>query len=208
LVAAYTADAQPYEPFDPSKPVLCRRFIAGVFLACGSAVNPDLQYYLDLNIGECEKCDFVGDILQRLNLPPKVAVKRGKYFLYFKQGESVINFLALVNADNCAMRVMNARIYKEITNNVNRTVNCDTANIGKTAGSAAKLCDDINYIFERGGKSILTPDLMIAAKARAENVDLPQSELCEMLGISKSMLHRRFAELSEIADRLRKENLL
>ncbi len=48
-----------------------------------------------------------------------------------------------------AMEIMNVKIYKEVRNNVNRSVNCEAANLDKTIAAAQKQADDINYIFEK-----------------------------------------------------------
>lgn len=46
------------------------------------------------------------------------------------------------------------KIYKEVRNNVNRSVNCEAANLDKTIAAAQKQADDINYIFEKEEKGI------------------------------------------------------
>lgn len=54
-----------------------------------------------------------------------------------------------------AMEIMNVKIYKEVRNNVNRSVNCEAANLDKTIAAAQKQVDDINYIFEKKERGIL-----------------------------------------------------
>ena len=65
-----------------------------------------------------------------------------------------------------AMEIMNVKIYKEVRNNVNRSVNCEAANLDKTIAAAQKQADDINYIFEKRGEGYLPDELLQVAKIR------------------------------------------
>lgn len=42
------------------------------------------------------------------------------------------------------------RVYREIRNNVNRKVNCETANLNKTVEAAIKQIEDINFLKQIG----------------------------------------------------------
>jgi len=180
-----------------------RRFTAGIFLACGSAANPDIEYYLDLTFENAEKCGFARTVIERQGIKINASVKRNRHFLYIKDGDVISDFLALIGAPVCAMRIINARIYKELTNNVNRAVNCDSANIEKTVRTSAKLRSDIEFILRERGERALHGDLLKTAVARAENTDMSLRELGEVLGMSKSGVSRRFSAISDIAEKIR-----
>mgnify|MGYP001776450669 FL=1 len=52
----------------------------------------------------------------------------------------------IMGAYNALMDMENVRIVKDMRNNVNRKVNCETANINKTVSAAVKQIEDIRFI--------------------------------------------------------------
>ena len=81
---------------------------------------------------------FIKEILAFFELEAKI-VKRKRYFVvYIKEGSQIVDFLNVVEAHVALMDFENIRIVKEVRNSVNRQVNCETANIGKTVAAAAK----------------------------------------------------------------------
>ena len=107
-----------------------------------------------------------------------------------------------------AMEIMNVKIYKEVRNNVNRSVNCEAANLDKTIAAAQKQADDINYIFEKRGEGYLPDELLQVAKIRLTALELSLSDIGKMLEppISRSGVNHRLKKISLIADTLRGED--
>ena len=105
------------------------------------------------------------------------------------------------------MEVMNAKIVKELRNNINRSVNCEDANIGKIVNAGEKQAEDIRLIEREKGLGALTEDLLKVALIRLENTDISLREIGEMLEpkISRSGVFHRMQRIAEIADRLRGE---
>ena len=98
------------------------------------------------------------------------------------------------------------RIMRDMRNSVNRLVNCDTANLKKTATAAAKQVEDIQLIDRERGIDSLPEKLQLLAHFRLENPELSLKEVAEKLPdgpISKSGVNHRFKKLREIADNLR-----
>lgn len=75
--------------------------------------------------------------------------------LYFKESEAIEDFLTLTGAVQSAFSIMNIKIYKDLRNNANRRLNCDSANIDKTVAAAAEQIADIRLIAEKKGLSSL-----------------------------------------------------
>ena len=73
-------------------------------------------------------------------------------------------------------------------NNVNRIVNCETANLSKTVNAAVRQVENIKLIQKKIGISKLPESLQQIALLRVENEDLTLKELGELLNppISKS----------------------
>ena len=97
------------------------------------------------------------------------------------------------------------RIIIDMRNNLNRKVNCETANMTKVVKSAMRQIDDINLIKARKGLDSLSPQLKEMAEVRLQYPDASLVELGGLLNkpIGKSGVNHRLRKLSELADEIR-----
>lgn len=182
-------------------------FLRGAFLACGIAANPDKEYHLEFSVGSKEKTDALCRLVNESGMSVKESCRKGKYMLYTKDSEGISDILTFIGAMISSMEIMNAKIYKDVRNNVNRAVNCESANIEKTVAASRKQVEDIEYIAANGGLGMLTEDLRQIAEIRRENIELSLSEIGKLLtpAISRSGVYHRLRRIGETADRLRRE---
>ena len=180
-------------------------FLRGVFLACGSISDPNREYHLELTLSTEEKCNAIFSLINEQGMSIKKSSRGGQAFLYAKESERISDFLTYIGAMIHSMEIMNVKIYKDVRNNVNRAVNCEAANIGKTVAAAQKQVEDIELIAERIGLNSLNEDLRQVAEIRLENRDMSLREIGEMLNppISRSGVNHRLERISKIADSLR-----
>ena len=94
-------------------------------------------------------------------------------------------------------------------NNVNRIVNCETANLNKTINTALKQIEDIKFIKKMNKFTELSDGLQEMANIRLENPDVSLIELGKMLKnpIGKSGVNYRLKNISEFANDLRKSKV-
>ena len=116
-----------------------------------------------------------------------------------------MDLLNVCGAPVSLMNLENLRILKEMRNSVNRRVNCETANIAKTVGAAARQVADIEYIREHYGFENLPESLREMAQVRLEYPDIPLKELGGFFQppIGKSGVNHRLRKLSELAEKAR-----
>ena len=109
--------------------------------------------------------------------------------------------LSVMGAQNSYMDFENRRIYKDVSNTVNRRVNCETSNIRKTVTAASKQLDDIRFLEEHGFLDDLPDTLKEAAYGRLENPDATLAELGALMDppVGKSGINHRLLRLSDIA---------
>ena len=90
-------------------------------------------------------------------------------------------------------------------NNVNRIVNCETANLQKTVDASIRQVDHIRYIRDNLGFDNLPENLRQIAELRLEYCDASLKELGEMLSpsLGKSGVNHRLRKLDEIAENTR-----
>jgi hypothetical protein len=106
------------------------------------------------------------------------------------------------------MEMENQRILKELRNSVNRRVNCEAANIGKTVSASGKQISDILFLEERGILRTLPESLRKMAELRLQYPDTPLRELGELAvpPVGKSGVNHRLRRLSEIAQKYRTDS--
>ena len=95
---------------------------------------------------------------------------------------------------------------KEIKNNVNRLVNCETANLNRVVNAAVDQINDIKLLKKLNKFEELPDYLKRVAHLRLENPDASLKTLGEMLEkpLGKSGVNHRLQKIHEIAEELRK----
>lgn len=184
-----------------------RAYLRGSFLAAGSVSDPENSYHLELVCTFREKAEQLRDILAELGVLAKIVVRKRYYVVYIKEGDSIGDFLGLIEAPKSYMSFENTRIVKDMRNSINRKVNCETANINKTVSAAVKQISDIMYIRDTVGLEVLPDSLADMAELRLENPEASLKELGEGLvpPVGKSGVNHRLRKISEYAEKLREE---
>ena len=101
----------------------CRAsFLRGAFLAGGSVTDPRKGYHLELATSHHSVSREMLALMREEDFSPKDAQRKGNSVIYFKQSESIENFLTAVGAPLSAMEVMNAKLEKDLRGSVNRRV--------------------------------------------------------------------------------------
>lgn len=189
----------------------CKRaFVRGAFLSSGSISNPNKAYHLEIVSVDLDKVKYLKEILDTFNIDGKIIKRKKYYILYIKDASQIVDFLNIIEAHVALMELENVRILKEVRNNVNRQVNCETANINRTVLAASKQIEDIKYIREKLGYTGLPTELVEIADLRIENPSLSLNELGLLLtpNLSRSGVNHRLKRLGVIAKELRdKEEL-
>ncbi|MFQ6805342.1 MAG: DNA-binding protein WhiA [Lachnospiraceae bacterium] len=184
----------------------CRRaFLRGMFLAAGSISDPEKSYHLEIVCSGQERALQVQQVLREFEVDARIVNRKKNQVVYIKEGSQIADFLRLTEAGISLMKLENIRILKEISNNVNRQVNCETANINKTVSAAVKQIEDIRYIATHMGFSQLSEGLEEMAVLRLKYPDATLKELGQMLHppVGKSGVNHRLRKLSRIAGELR-----
>ena len=179
-------------------------FLRGAFLSCGSVSDPESNYHLEFVVPYKKLSQDLMRVLSELDLSPKYIQRKGNHVVYFKDSEDIEDLLAYMGAQNASLYLMNVKIEKDVKNNINRKINFELYNIGKTSLASDNQTKAINYIIEHSDLSILPDNLRSAAILRLENPDISLSQLQELSKekISRSGLKHRLDKIIEIADEL------
>ena len=179
----------------------CKRAILrGAFLGGGSISRPSSDYHLEMVTGNEDFARSIIKVMHTFSMKAKLTDRKNDYIVYLKDGESITNFLRVIGAHNSMMELENVRVLKEMRNNVNRRVNCETANLGKVVKAAVRQVNCIKFIDEHMGLSELPQALQDTARLRLEYPDASLNELVEYSGgIGKSGINHRLKKLQEMA---------
>ena len=185
-----------------------KAYVKGLFLSAGSISNPEKTYHLEVKTRSISIAQEVTKILEEYELKPKILKRNINYIVYIKEGENIKDFLGLVGAHNKLMDFENVRILKEMRNNVNRIVNCETSNLDKTINAGLRQVQEIELIQKTIGLESLPENLHDIAVLRLENENLSLLELSELTsdGVGKSGVNHRMKKISRIAEKIREQN--
>ncbi|ACV64632.1 protein of unknown function DUF199 [Desulfofarcimen acetoxidans DSM 771] len=184
----------------------CKKaYLRGAFLGGGSVNNPEGDYHLEIITNKEQHALDIAGVMRKFDLSAKVSTRKNWYVVYLKESEQIITCLNVMGAHTALLDFENARIYKDMRNQVNRLVNCETANLNKTVDAAVRQLECIKLIEGLVGLEKLPKSLRRTAELRLQNPEVSLRELGDLLEpkAGKSCVNHRMRKLEKIADALR-----
>lgn len=187
--------------------ILRRAYIRGVFLGGGSMTDPKRSYHLEIVTQSEEYAGHLIDLIENYNIYPRMSYRKESIVVYLKESEQISDFLALIGAYEAVMALENTRIQKNVRNQVNRLVNCETANLNKSIDAAQRQIQHINLIASCMGLERLPDSLRQAAEVRLNHPEESLKDLGQLLDppVGKSGMNHRMRRLEELAMQLESE---
>lgn len=187
-----------------SKRCCKRSYIRGAFLGGGSISNPEKTYHLELVTNNQEHAMDLLKIINSFGLNSKIVMRKENYVVYIKEGEQIVDFLNIIGAHQALLKLEDIRVLKDVRNNINRLVNCETANLSKTIDASLRQIGNIETIIAHLGLEKLPANLREIAEIRLQNSDATLKEIGMMLDppVGKSGVNHRFRKLEELAEEL------
>lgn len=179
-----------------------KAYIRGCFLGSGSINNPENKYHIEVIFKQRQDAQNVINMLQRYSINFKILEKENSTSIYSKDGEEISKFLAFIGANNAVLKFEEIRVYRDMRNNVNRIVNCETANLSKTVTAALKQIDAINVIKASGKFNSLSESLKEIAELRIKYPEASLTELGEKTNpkIGRSGVNHRLKTIMKLAE--------
>ena len=183
---------------------LARLLIRESFIKKGFINDPNKEYHLEILFKSKKKAYELKEIIANFGIDIKSTKKGTDHMLYLKEGEDISSFLALMGAAKAVLKFEEIRVIKDTRNNINRLVNCETANLNKTINAAVKQIEDIKKLKKNKKFESLPDNLKEVANLRLENPDVSYEELGKMLSkpIGKSGVSHRLEKISKIANEI------
>ena len=189
----------------------CRAaFLRGVFFAGGSITDPYKRYHLELTTSHAQAGRELGVLLRESGYPPKSLSRNASFITYFKQSDQIEDFLTLIGAPVAAMHIMTAKMEKDLRNDVNRRLNCDSANVDKAIEASMEHVEAIRRLRSADRLGQLPEKLRETAALRERFPELTLSELAQEFDppVTKSCLNHRLRKILELAQGLKSEETL
>lgn len=204
-------DSSDFSLNSPIKPEIvtrncCKRaYIRTAFVCCGSVNDPSKHYHLEFADNDYEHLQSVAEIIADFGIEMKIVERKNHFVIYCKDAELIVDLLNVMSAVKALFELENTRVVKEVRNNINRIVNCETANINKIVSTAVRQVEDIEYIGKIKGMDYLSENLKAVAEVRLKYPDASLKELGEYLSppIGKSGVNHRLKKIHKIAENLK-----
>lgn len=187
--------------------ILLKSLARGSFLGGGSLNNPNNKYHLEILFSTIKNAKFVLELLKEFRIEAKILERKNSTSIYIKEAEEISKVLAFIGANKSVLNFEEIRVMRDTRNNINRLVNCETANLNKTINASVEQIEQIEYLQKIGKFDGLPENLKEIANLRQENPDVSLVQLGQMLStpIGKSGVNHRLKKICEIAKEYRKE---
>jgi len=179
-----------------------KAMLRGLFLGCGSVNAPSSRYHLEFVAPNDSWAKAIGDMASAAGARVGIMERSGQHVVYIKEGDGIVRILSLMGASRAVMEFEKVRVVREVSGKVNRRLNFETANIGKTIGSGLRQAAAIERLESTGTLDRVPPALREMAQWRVANPDLNLGELADRMKLSKSAVNHRLRRLQEMADSL------
>lgn len=178
-----------------------RAYIRGTFLGGGSLSDPEKSYHMEIITHSEQYAIELSELINIYELHSRVIPRKKNYIVYLKEGNQIVDLLNVIGAHTALLSFENTRIVKSMRNNINRIVNCETANLSKMVDAAVKQKYYIKVIDDEVGLESLPDNLREVAKLRVLNTDISLKELGVLLNpqIGKSGVNHRLRKIEKIA---------
>lgn len=183
----------------------CRMsFLRGVFLASGSVTDPEKEYHLEFALGDEAFAQALQKLIARFELTANLVSRRQMSIVYLKGQNAITDMLSIFGAQSARFAMEDAYIRKELRNNANRAVNCDSANTERAVAAASRQTQAIERLIAAMGEDSLSEPLLQTAKMRLAHPEVSLEELGRLLDppVGKSGVNHRLRKLEQMATAL------
>lgn len=180
-------------------------FLRCLFISFGNVTDPSKQYHLELSFQSCEECMAVKSILDDNGFSMSYIKRKNRHVLYVKSSQKIEDFFITIGANSSVFDLMNAKIEREIVEDINRQTNCDLVNIRRTLKSSKFYIDVINKLKKSEKYNGLSAELKETAELRIENEQASLRELALLHNppITKSGVKHRLDKIVEYYESLK-----
>lgn len=181
----------------------CRlSYIRGSLIAGGFVADPRGDFHLEISVQGEEYARALADLIGQVGVPARVNARRGSFAVYIKSARDIRRLLEMLGAARSVRDIDEARAMKSVKNDVNRRVNAELANQGRSAAGAQRQIEMIERLEREGLRQSLPDALADFCDLRERYPDLSLRDLGQMTDppLSKSALYHRVLRIEKLLD--------
>ena len=123
-----------------------RAYLRGVFLGSGSITDPKKNYHLEFTVTDVDFGRKLIQLLSSFGIEAKTIQRKNMQVIYLKDSGKIIDVLTHIGAHVSVLTFQTIKIQKQLKNDVQRQVNCETANFLKVIDTASRQVEAIKYL--------------------------------------------------------------
>ncbi len=182
-----------------AKPCDRRAFLRGVLLSGSVSLTSGGPHVEFVHAGASTARELRRR-LGEMNVRALLHVRRGRQVVYVKGREQLGQLLRLTGANRALLDLEADSVAREVRNRVNRLLNAEEANLGRTVRAADRQLQAIARLESRGELARLPDVLREAAIGRRHQPDADLDALSAALGVSRSAVNHRLRRLVALAE--------
>lgn len=187
----------------------CKRaYLRGIFMCKGFVNRPEANYHLEMVFNDTRMARDIKRLTAKFDIETGISERKNNLIVYIKDSEKIVDFLRLIETSKALLEFENVRIIKSMRNQVNRQVNCETANLGKTIDASVRQVELIEALIAKLGVNKIPVQLRELALLRIDHPDSTLKELGTLMNppLTKSGVAYRMRKLEEFAEKSLYEN--
>ena len=179
-----------------------RAFLRGVLLGSSSISLGSRGPHIELVFRDRRSANELLALLAENEIRGGLMQRRGRHVVYLKGQDQVAALLRVVGANRALLEFETGRVGRDVRNRLNRLLNAEEANLGRTVRAADRQLQAIGRLEAAGELNHLGEGLREAAAQRRANPDADLDTLASGLAISRSAMNHRLRRLVELATHL------
>lgn len=179
-----------------------RAFLRGVLLGGGSVSAGAHGPHVEVAFRNRRSANDLLALLAANEIRGGLMQRRGRHVVYLKGQDQVAALLRVVGANRALLDFETGRVGREVRNRLNRLLNAEEANLGRTVQAADRQLQAISRLEAAGELDRVAEGLREAAALRRAHPDADLDTLASGLGISRSAMNHRLRRLVGLAAEL------
>lgn len=176
-----------------------RAFLRGVLLS-GSVSLTGSGPHVEFVMADPSRAVELRRRLGAMDVAAGTLERRGRHVVYLKGREQLGALLRLTGANRALLDLEAESVARDVRNRVNRLLNAEEANLGRTVRAADRQQRAIDRIEARGELAGLPQALRETATQRRRQPDADLDSLASALGVSRSAVNHRLRRLVALAE--------
>jgi cell division protein WhiA len=175
-----------------------RAFLRGALLGASISLGPRGPH-VEFVLAGAGRARELRAHLRELEVRAAILERRGRHVVYIKGQEEVATLLRQVGANRALLDFEIGRVARDVRNRLNRQLNAEEANLGRTVRAADRQLQAIVHLATTGELERLPAGLREAAAHRRHQPDADLDALASAMALSRSAVNHRLRRLVAIA---------